>query len=474
MNESSVPVSDGLAGLKIDRSGKRRRAAPWLWLVLLVFVVGGAFASLQLRGSWAVEVVVAPAVKLSASTGKPLEGSPELAAAGYVVADRQSVLAAKFPGRLAQLNVAESDFVKAGTIVAEIDHGELDASIEQAEAEVAEAAAEVQRLRKLAEQSSAELFAAQGPLQTLEAENRQYEILLADARRRLAIAENLVAPSAISVNEVDVRRTEVSSADAKIAWTKQRWIEAEQQIAVSESRAAVAVAAVASAEARQRTAAARVKVLESQREESYILAPFDGMVTEKAAEVGEIVAPISIGGSMARGSIVTIADWATLQAEVDVAESQLGRVNVGQRAAITVDAIPGRVFPGKLRRILPRADRSKATVKVRVDFLARDEKRVLPDMGVRVRFLADDAPAGIETGDVHDPVVVPKAAVLTGPEGRFVWVVRDDVASKVATQTGKELGEQIEITGGVRAGDRVVVRGAEKLAGETVKVRLVE
>ena len=115
------------------------------------------------------------------------------------------------------------------------------------------------------------------------------------------------------------------------------------------------------------------------------------MVTEKAAEVGEIVAPISIGGSMARGSIVTIADWASLQAEVDVAEAQLGRVKPGQRAAITVDAIPGRVFPGKLRRVLPRADRSKATVKVRVDFLARDRQAVLPEMGLRVRFLSDRA-----------------------------------------------------------------------------------
>ena len=161
---------------------------------------------------------------------------------------------------------------------------------------------------------------------------------------------------------------------------------------------ATARAAVAGAKARQRTAAARVKVLESQRDERFIRSPFDGMVTEKAAEVGEIVAPISVGGSMARGSIVTIADWASLQAEVDVAEAQLGRVKAGQRAAITVDAIPGKMFPGKVRRILPRADRSKATVKVRVDFLARDEQAVLPEMGVRVRFLPDNAPAGVETG----------------------------------------------------------------------------
>ena len=204
--------------------------------------------------------------------------------------------------------------------------------------------------------------------QTLAAENRQYEILLVDAQRRLARDEKLSKTSSVSLSEVEDRRTEVAGMEAKIAWTQQRRIEAEQQIAVVEAQAAAAHAAVASAEARQRSVEARVKVLQSQRDEYFIRSPFDGMVTEKAAEVGEIVAPISIGGSMARGSIVTIADWATLQAEVDVAEAQLGGVKPGQRSAISVDAIPDKIFPGRVRRILPHADRSKATVKVRVDF----------------------------------------------------------------------------------------------------------
>jgi RND family efflux transporter MFP subunit len=311
-------------------------------------------------------------------------------------------------------------------------------------------------------------------MQTLVAENKQYEILLADAQRRLERDEKLSASSAIGSSEVGDRRTEVLAMDAKIAWTKQRKFEAERQIAVVQAQTAAARAAVVSAEARQNTAAARVKVLESQRDESFVRSPFDGVVTEKAAEVGEIVAPISIGGSMARGSIVTVADWASLQAEVDVAEAQLGRVRPGQRAAITVDAIPDRVFPGKVRRILPRADRSKATVKARVDFLARDEQAVLPEMGVRVRFLPDNAPPGVETGAVRDKILVPKAAVQSGSEGRFVWIVSDDVASKRAVQVGANSGERIEITSGVNAGDKVVVRGGERLRGDSTKVRVAE
>ncbi len=329
-------------------------------------------------------------------------------------------------------------------------------------------------MSKFAAQAEAEVAASRIPLETLDAEIRQYEILLADAHRRLALHEELAVGKAVATSDVDDRRTEVLSAEAKITWTKRRKHEAEQKIVVGETQVAVARAAVASAQARQRTAAARVKVLESQREESFIRSPFDGVVTEKAAEVGEIVAPISIGGSMARGSIVTIADWASLQAEVDVAESQLARVKPGQRAAITVDAIPGKVFPGKLCRILPRADRSKATVKARVDFLARDEKAILPEMGVRVRFLPDDAPAGIETGAVPDKVLVPKAAVQSAGDTSFVWVVNENVAQKRTVELGGNSGERVEIADGVHPGEKVVVRGAARLTGESATVRLAE
>lgn len=464
---------NGLAALKVDRSRRRRRVSPWVWLVALALVAGGVAVPRLLGGGQVVEVSVAPVVRISAATGEVLEGGSELTAAGYVVADRQSVLAAKFNGRLTKLNVSEADFVRKDTIVAELDHDELDATIAQAEAEEAEAAAEVERISRLAAQAEAELAAAKGPLETLDAEIKQHEILLADAHRRLALGEKLLARNAGIQSDVDDRRTEVLTAEAKITWTLKRRAEALQRIAVVEAQLSTAGAAVAGAKARQRTAGARVQVLESQRDESFIRAPFDGMVTEKAAEVGEIVAPISIGGSMARGSIVTIADWSSLQAEVDVAEAQLGRVAAGQRAAITVDAIPGKTFPGKVRRILPRADRSKATVKVRVDFLERDERAVLPEMGVRVRFLPDNAPADAETG-AADKIAVPQAAVVSAQGGLFVWVVSNDEARRRPVTVGAEHAQRVQVTSGLRHGDQVVIRGAERLSGETVKVRIAE
>ena len=243
--------SDGLAALRIDRSRRRRRLSPWVWLILVVVFAGLVLSPRLMRGLQVAEVEVAPAVRVTADTGKPLDTSSELTAAGYVVADRQSVLATKFTGRLAKLNVAEADFVKKGEVVAEFDHSELDASIAQAEAEVGEAAAEVFRLTKLADQAEAELAAAESPLETLAAERKQYEILLADAHRRLERDEKLALSRAVGLSEVDDRRTEVLGMEAKITWTDQRRHDTERKITVARTQAAAARAAVNSAEARQ-------------------------------------------------------------------------------------------------------------------------------------------------------------------------------------------------------------------------------
>jgi RND family efflux transporter MFP subunit len=231
--------------------------------------------------------------------------------------------------------------------------------------------------------------------------------------------------------------------------------------------------AIAVAEARVASMASRIKVLEAQVVDAYVYAPFDGVVTEKAAEIGEIVAPISIGGSMARGSIVTIADWHSLQAEVDVAEAYISRVQVGGRAAITADAFPDKSFPGKVRRILPRANRTKATVQVRVDFV-KEPNGVLPDMGVRVKFLAPDAPAGAEAEGAREKNGVPQAAVLGTPESPYVWTVADGLARKQSVQAGATRDGMTEIKSGLVPGQKVVTRGAENLTQDGQKVRVGE
>jgi RND family efflux transporter MFP subunit len=121
-----------------------------------------------------------------------------------------------------------------------------------------------------------------------------------------------------------------------------------------------------------------------------IRAPFDGVVVDKAAQVGEMISPLSAGGGFTRTGICTIVDMTSLEVEVDVSESYIARVHEGQRVEAVLDAYPDVTFPAHVIATIPSADRSRATVRVRIGFDHLDP-RILPEMAISVRFLADDA-----------------------------------------------------------------------------------
>lgn len=471
---STILSSEGraeLASLKIDRS--RQSGGGWgslWWVLLLVLVaVGASVAPQVLQSLNGVEVSVSSATLIGGAM-KPAGSAPELSAAGYVVADRQSTLASKTTGQLMKVNVREAQKVKQGEIIAEVDHSELDATKVQLEADRAESASEIKRLNTVALSLDAELAATKAPLATLEAEIHEMQIMLTDAQRRYERDKAVAESHALPATQVEDRKTEVQMAQAKINTADQRREEIRQKIAVSEAQATSAHAAIPVAQAHEHAVAERINVLNAQLQNCFVYAPYDGVVTEKMAEIGEIVAPISIGGNMARGSIVTVADWNSLQAEVDVAEAYIAQVKPGARTAITVDAFPEKVFPGRVQRILPRANRTKATVEVRIEFLKRDDN-VLPDMGVRVKFLPDDAPAGMESGLIKTKIVIPQSALQGAKGSQYVWVVSENIAKKRPVEIGESMGENVEIKNGVVSGEKVVTRGAEKLTEDNQKVK---
>src|SRR5207302_6249228 len=140
-------------------------------------------------------------------------------------------------------------------------------------------------------------------------------------------------------------------------------------------------------------------------------APFSGTVLRKDAEVGEIVAPSSAGGGLTRTAIVTMADLSTLEVEVDVNEAYIAQVQNGQAARITLDAYPDTSFSGRVRQVVPTADRQKATVQVKVAIVERDP-RMLPEMGARVDFLEPEARlAGTPAATSAPRIRVPAAVV---------------------------------------------------------------
>ena len=190
-----------------------------------------------------------------------------------------------------------------------------------------------------------------------------------------------------------------------------------------------------------------------------IIAPFDGTVLKKNADVGEIVAPLA-GAASSKAAVVTIADMSSLEVDADVSEANITRVTSKQNCEIALDAYPQHRYPGYVSNIVPTADRAKATVLVKIKFKEYDQ-RVLPEMGAKITFLA---PGSSTDGTNVKPVLtVPASAVATRDNRQVVFQIKDDRAVEVPVTTGKKLGTLIEVTGGLKDGDKVISKADEQM-----------
>ena len=201
-------------------------------------------------------------------------------------------------------------------------------------------------------------------------------------------------------------------------------------------------------------ARAQVELARVNLENTQVRAPFDGTVLRKDAEVGEIVAPSSAGGGLTRTAIVTMADLGSLEVEVDVNEAYIAQIRNDQAARITLDAYPDTSFAGRVRQVVPTADRQKATVQVKVSILDRD-RRILPEMGAKVVFLREGESGPQATAPRR--VTVPAAAVVTSGDGAKVWVFENGRVAAREVEVGPAHGDQVEIRKGLSGGESVVV-----------------
>ena len=189
-----------------------------------------------------------------------------------------------------------------------------------------------------------------------------------------------------------------------------------------------------------------------------IIAPFDGTVLKKNADVGEIVAPLA-GAASSKAAVVTIADMSSLEVDADVSEANITRVTPEQACEITLDAYPQQRYPGYVTKIVPTADRAKATVLVKIKFREYDQK-VLPEMSAKISFLAGAANSPVDSKTF---LTVPETAVATRNGRTVVYQIRDDHAVEVPVGTGQKIAGLIEIIGGLKDGDKVVSKVDERL-----------
>ena len=216
--------------------------------------------------------------------------------------------------------------------------------------------------------------------------------------------------------------------------------------------------------------AARYGVREAEVavENTRIIAPFDGTVLKKNADVGEIVAPLA-GAASSKAAVVTIADMSSLEVDADVSEANITRVAPEQQCEITLDAYPQQRYPGYVTKIVPTADRAKATVLVKIKFQKYDQ-RVLPEMSAKISFLAIGYKA--ESADHKLLLTVPESAVATRAGRGVVYQIRDNRAVEVPVSTGRKLAGLLEIKSGLKEGDKIIAKVDDRIeAGAKIALK---
>jgi RND family efflux transporter MFP subunit len=331
------------------------------------------------------------------STGPSL-GSSVLNASGYVVARRQATVSAKVTGKIEEIYVEEGMAVEKDQVLARLDPVNIQTVLTMAQREL-----EASR-RNLAET----------------------EVRLAEARRTLARNEELVEQKLISEAALDTARADASALAARLEASKAQVKVAESQLAMRQI----------------------------DYDDLQVRAPFAGVVISKDAQPGEIVSPMSAGGGFTRTGIATIVDMDSREIEVDVNEAYINRVKPNQRIEATLDAYPDQTLPAHVINLVPTADRTKATVRVRIGF-DRLEPQILPEMGIKVRFL-DDQPVQAANPSQGPRIRVPTVAIERNGSEAFVWVVNDGRVERRAVTIGPESEGNTEVLAGVTSGEELV------------------
>ncbi|MHC1701674.1 MAG: efflux RND transporter periplasmic adaptor subunit [Humidesulfovibrio sp.] len=383
-----------LSKLKIDKtawSGAGKRPAGRVVRIVLVLAVL-AVGVLALRHFFPSSVEVETS---SVSQVYPSQGLTLLNSSGYVTAQRKASVASKTTARLVWLGVEEGSRVRRGEIVARLEQEDVLAARDRAGATFKASQAEIDRAQSE----------------------------LTDAGQNLERMKKLLAERIIAQADFDTALARFQKAQAGV--DAARWTAGSSGAALRESAANLGY--------------------------TQLSAPFDGVVLTKNADVGDIVTPLGAAAN-AKASVVTIADMLSLLVETDVSESNVAKVKAGAPCEIQLDALPGERFPAFVHMIVPTADRTKASVLVKVKFQKLDP-RILPEMSAKVAFLSRELAEAERT----PRLAVPAAAVAERGGRKVVFQVTDGVASAVPVETGGAIGDFLELSSGPKAGERVVL-----------------
>jgi membrane fusion protein, macrolide-specific efflux system len=425
-------LRDELASLKIERPETRHSSArtsmpkeyrrgggglrilSWLlWLVPLSIVAGAGFVGYREYDRVRSKVEVNVALVQLMTTG---EAEKLLSAKGYLKSQKQAMIGTKVAGRVEEMRVQEHDHVKTGDILAVIEHHDLLAMIEQRKAGLEKSRADL-------EEAKADLW---------------------EKGREADRAERLVAKKMLPQEDF-----EKASSSSKMC-----------------------TARVASLQAQIKMMQANINEMEYTRKyQMHLMAPFDGTVVEKQGEVGEVINPMAMSSSLGRSAVVTIADLRHIDVETDISENLMSRIELGQPAEVSVSANPNKRYRGKLRQIIPMGDRTRGTVKVKVEILDPDDK-LFPELAATVHFMPFKTGAPAETSKSY--LFVPKAAVFQQNGHDYVWVVgKKSQVNKRQVEVATTKEDLARVESGLSSGETVVLNPPKSFK-DNEEVRIAE
>lgn len=409
----SDTLSSDLASLKIDREAAPRRGGPWTTVVVVLALAALGVVAYVLGMPYLEARFFKTEVNLTEiALVSPAQSQIELSSSGYVVPQVRSHIGARIPGRVVKLMVKEGQRVEAGQVLIELERADQQAAIQSSRARAATARARV--------------VSARASLQEVRKQAERERALVANGASAQAKLEDLELRAASLAEQVKASEAEVTAADSEI------------------------------------------EALKVNLGHMTIAAPIAGTVLNKPPELGEVLGNDFGIGTTTTGTI-ELADFNTLMVETDVPEGRLHLVRIGSPCEIVLDAYPTRRYRGEAVEIMPKVNRSKATVGVKVRFVDTADS-VLPDMAARVSFLAKAL--GADELKEKPKTVVPAAAVVERDGNKVVFVVDNEQVQMRPVTLGAAFADGFELMQGPEPGTKVVKSPPHTLAdGQRIKER---
>ena len=416
--------------MKLPLIGKVDKPPRWLLgLIVAALIGGGGFFAYRTFGQRQ------PRQRQKALTVpvKTQDLSVRISASGTATPLQEVNLSPKTSGRLAQLYVDQGDRVEQGQILARMDEREIQTSLDQSTANLAQAEARLalaragSRPEEIA-QAEAQVDVAQSQATLTREQSKRYQ--------------NLATQGAISRDQLEEYLNNERKAQADLRQAQQKV--KQLQSGSRPEEIAENIAQVAQAKA-------QLRAVQIQAADAVIRAPFSGIITQKYANVGSFVTPTtaaSATSSATSTSIVAIAS--NLEILAKVPERDLGQVRLGQMVEIRADAFPGQKFKGKVRLVAPAAvlEQNVTSFQVRIT-LETGQNQLRSGMNVDLSFVGEI---------LKDALVVPTVAIVK-QKGKFGVLIPDanqQPQFKPIT-IGSSLGEQTQVSEGLKVGEPVFV-----------------